>query len=152
MWVNLRGPYAEAGHLHNGFLEALYNNGLIGLVLLLGMHLAVLGDLLFARKVVAAPANPQSGASAMNLLIIGTFALYLNLLINGLFTPAFGGRPTAHFMIFLGALGCSVALRSLADRVQNRILVSRPSHNSISPSFPLARPARSGAIRTPGLS
>jgi len=32
----------EASHLHNAFLDVLYNNGLVGLVLILSMHAIII--------------------------------------------------------------------------------------------------------------
>ena len=151
MWLNLTGPFAEVGHLHNGFLETLYNNGLVGLALLLTMHLAILGNLLFARRVMGAPAKGALGPSVMTVLVVGGFALYLDLLINGMFTVAFGGRPTVHFMMFLGVLGWSTALRVLATRVQNRILVTAPAAAPVSRPFSVPVAARPGTMRNPSL-
>ena len=151
MWLNLTGPFAEVGHLHNGFLETLYNNGLVGMILLLTMHLAILGNLWFARRIIGAPVKGATGPSVMTVLIVGSFALYLDLLINGMFTVAFGGRPTVHFMMFLGVLGWSTALRSLAARVQNRILVASSAQASIPRPFPVPVSTRPGVMRNPSL-
>lgn len=93
----------QAGHLHNGFLEVLYNNGLIGLVLLLLMHLSILRNLL---HVVIHPIS--RGAY---LLAIGCSAVYVNLLLNGLFNASFGGHAYAPFMLFL-------ALVLVSDKLQ----------------------------------
>ena len=113
MWMNQRGSIEDiAPHMHNGFLETLYNNGLIGLALLLGMHGAILTNLFHAKKALLVSRQHETrDLQQANILIVGCFALYLNLLIYGLFTPAFGGRPTAHFMVFLSILSLSMGLR-----------------------------------------
>jgi O-antigen ligase len=149
IWLHATGPYAEVGHLHNGFLEALYNNGLVGLVFLLGMHVVVLSNLLFAHRIIAVPTGAKTAVSVANILIIGAFALYLDLLIAGMFEPAFGSRPSALFMMFFAALGWSTALYTLAHRVKDRILV--PSSASNSSRQPLPVSLRPGAMRSPGL-
>jgi exopolysaccharide production protein ExoQ len=150
MWVNMTGPFAEAGHLHNGFLETLYNNGVVGLICLLGLHGSILANLLFARK-TSATLHARLDLGVLNVLVVGSFCLYLDLLINGFFTVAFGGRPTAHFMMFLAVLAWSIALRALAVRVSERTLV--PTLGSKTPPKPFASPApmRPGAMGSPSL-
>jgi O-antigen ligase len=151
MWVNMTGPFAEVGHLHNGFLETLYNQGALGLICLVGLHAAILANLWFSRKAVTAAAKSRVNLNVMNVLIVGSFCLYLDLLINGLFTVAFGGRPTAHFMMFFGVLAWSIALRALAVRVSERTLV--PSLGSKPSPRPFTSPApiRPGSMGSPSL-
>jgi O-antigen ligase len=93
----------EAGHLHNGFLEVLYNNGLIGLVLLLLMHFSILRNLLYVAK------HPISRGAYF--LAIGCSAVYVNLLLNGLFNASFGGHAYAPFMLFLALVLASEKLQ-----------------------------------------
>jgi O-antigen ligase len=95
-------PWAETGHMHNGFLEALYNNGLVGLIILVGIHLIIVKNLWRALK-----GPPDRNA---HLLAAGSSAIYVNLLINGLFNATFGGRASAPFMLLLGLLVVSEAL------------------------------------------
>ena len=119
MWTMERGPLADVGHLHNGFLEALYNNGVVGLIFLIGIHAAILANLFYAKKTVQTYQRAGRSDQA-NTLIVGCFALYLDLFIYGLVTPAFGGRPTVHFMVFLSILSASVALRRFARQVEEQ--------------------------------
>ncbi len=120
MWTTQRGgAVPDVAHLHNGFLEALYNNGLVGLVLLLAIHVTILANLFYAKKTVH-KYQRAGGSREANTLIVGCFALYLDLLIYGLFTPAFGGRATVHFMVFLLLLGLSMALRRCAEKVDEK--------------------------------
>jgi O-antigen ligase len=119
MWTMERGPLADVGHLHNGFLEALYNNGIVGLVFLIGIHVSILTNLFYAKRTVRTY-QKAGGSDQANTLIVGCFALYLDLFIYGLVTPAFGGRPTVHFMVFLSILGASVALRKFAQQVEEQ--------------------------------
>src|ERR1051326_417414 len=43
--VAMPGTPFQAGHMHNGFLEALYNNGIIGLFAVLMVHVAIVRNL-----------------------------------------------------------------------------------------------------------
>jgi len=128
MWTTQRGgAVPDIAHMHNGFLEALYNNGLVGLIFLLGIHTAILVNLFYAKRTVQ-KYQRASGSQEANTLIVGCFALYLDLLIYGLFTPAFGGRSTVHFMVFLSLLGLSMALRKCAEKVEREPRVAvRPT-------------------------
>jgi O-antigen ligase len=119
MWTTQRGRIEDvAPHLHNGFLETLYNNGFVGLVFLLGLHGSILANLYHAKKVLSATQKETPDLKQANILIVGCFALYLDLLIYGLFTPAFGGRTTAHFMVFLSILALSIGLRKFSRQFE----------------------------------
>jgi O-antigen ligase len=126
MWTTRRGSVDDvAPHLHNGFLETLYNNGLVGLVLLLGIHGAILTNLFNARKALSVPNGKESvDLEQANILIVGCFALYVDLLIYGCFTPAFGGAASAFFMAFLSILGLSIGLRKLTQQPEAKQPVS----------------------------
>jgi len=151
MWVSVSGPFAEVGHLHNGFLETLYNQGAIGLVCLIGLHLTILANLWFTRKAIHAHASARVNLDVMNVLVVGSFCLYLDLLINGLFTVAFGGRPTAHFMMFFGVLAWSIALRALAVRLNARSLVPTLGTKPSPRPFTSPAPIRPGSMGSPSL-
>jgi O-antigen ligase len=103
----VEGAFASAGHTHNGFIEALYNNGLVGLVILVGIHFVIVKNL---RRALKAP--PDRNA---HLLAVGSSAIYVNLLLNGLFNATFGGRASTPFMLLLGLVVVSEALRRNAN-------------------------------------
>jgi O-antigen ligase len=103
----VEGTFAQAGHTHNGFIEALYNNGLGGLLILVGIHFVIVKNLWQALK-------DASNRNA-HLLAVGSSAIYVNLLINGLFNATFGGRASTPFMLLLGLVVVSEALRRNAD-------------------------------------
>ena len=125
MWTMERGKVSNiAPHLHNGFLEALYNNGIVGLIFLVGIHVSILTNLFYAKRTVR-KYQKAGGSQQANTLIVGCFALYLDLFISGLFTAAFGGRATIHFMMFLSLLGLSMALRKFAQQVEEQPAVVR---------------------------
>lgn len=98
-------PYAA--HMHNGFIEALYNNGLVGLAVLAAMHLVIVRNL-WRAIMGAVDRNAR-------LLAMGSWAIYVNLLINGLTDASFGGHADAAFMLLLGLVVVSEALRRNAQ-------------------------------------
>jgi O-antigen ligase len=99
----VEGTFEGAGHTHNGFIEALYNNGLVGLCILVGIHFVIVKNLWRALK-----GPPDRNA---HLLAVGSSAIYVNLLVNGLFNASFGGRSGAPFMLLLGLVVVSEVLR-----------------------------------------
>jgi O-antigen ligase len=99
----VEGTFAEAGHTHNGFIEALYNNGLVGLCILVGIHFVIVKNLWRALK-----GSPNRNA---HLLAVGSSAIYVNLLINGFFNATFGGRASTPFMLLLGLVVVSEVLQ-----------------------------------------
>jgi O-antigen ligase len=106
--VQVVGAFWEAGHLHNGFMEVLYNNGLIGLVLLLAMHVAIL------KNAVAVLKTTRRHDS--HVIAIGILVLYINILVNGLANATFGGHAYAPFMLFLALIVVSEALRKQVNQ------------------------------------
>jgi O-antigen ligase len=79
----------QPGHLHNGFLEVWYNNGLVGLFVMVMMHAMIIRNLILVMRKVSLP------------MAAGCFAVYVNILINGMVSRAFGSRPDATFtMLF----------------------------------------------------
>jgi O-antigen ligase len=106
--INLDGISWDAGHMHNGFLEALYNDGILGLILVVMIHLTILRNLI---SVIRSRPNLEPG---MFRIAAGCLAIYVNLLINGLFNASFGGRPEAAFLLLLSITIVSDRLWRLA--------------------------------------
>jgi O-antigen ligase len=100
---HVEGTFAQAGHTHNGFIEALYNNGLVGLCILVGIHFVIVKNL---RRALKEPPNRNA-----YLLAAGSSAIYVNLLVNGLFNATFGGRASTPFMLLLGLVVVSEVLQ-----------------------------------------
>jgi O-Antigen ligase len=101
------GVFAEAGQTHNSLLEPLYNNGIGGLLLVVMMNYALLSNIFAAFR--------HQKSRDLRLLCAGTFALYLNLFVWGMFTAIpFGGAPNSAFIIFLTLLMISGHLRKQA--------------------------------------
>ena len=120
----------EAGHLHNAFLDVLYNNGLVGLLLILYMNLRIVRNLVSVVKTSNAQ-DPSYQISAAFL------AIYANLLVNSLFNAIIGGRPSALFMIFLALVVMSQPLRESVSRSGTLQLETgneqRPSRHALVP-------------------
>jgi hypothetical protein len=113
--LQVEGAFTEAGNLHNGFLEVLYDNGVIGLVPLLAIHVVILKNLVAVLK--------AAGQRDSLVMGIGTLALYVCILINGFFNAVFGGRAYAPFMLLMALVVISEALRKRM-RAQPRSLAS----------------------------
>src|SRR5262249_35216270 len=78
-------------HLHDGFLEAWYNNGIFGLFAIVMIQIVIVRNLWLVRKAT-------KSAPYVSQIAVGCFVVYLNVLINGLVSRAFGSRPDATFM------------------------------------------------------
>jgi O-antigen ligase len=92
----------QPGHLHNGFLEVWYNNGLVGLFVMLMMHGMIVWNLIRVMRKVSLS------------LAAGCFAVYLDILINGMVSRAFGSRPDATFTMLF-------ALVFISDRLLQQV-------------------------------
>jgi O-antigen ligase len=106
--AEVQGAFAEADHIHNTFLEILYNNGIVGLLPILIMSVVIVINL---ARVIKRPATPQAryyGAAAL--------ALYLHLLLWGVTAPTFGSAPDNRFMTFFTVLVISMFLKAQTDK------------------------------------
>lgn len=99
-----------APQLHNGFLETLYNNGLLGFIPMMAILLVIPVNLY--RVLRRVPTNEY-----MYRIAAGTLSLYVFLVINGFFNSSFGGKPTAPFMLLLCLVLVSQKLKEIAFRV-----------------------------------
>ncbi len=100
-----------APHLHNGFVEVLYNNGLLGLIPILGINFVIVRNLIqVLRRASSTDLIYQVGA--------GCLALYAHLLLNGLFNASFGGRVRPPFILLLSLVLISIKLVELLPRPQ----------------------------------
>jgi O-antigen ligase len=129
--LQLEGVEWDASHLHNAFLEVLYNNGLIGLLLLLFMHGMVIKNLIFVIRYPGA-------TRGLYEIAVGFLALYANILINSIFNAIIGGRPSDLFLIFLAIFMLSESLRKQLSAEeclprgtkQNRMAVYTPGQRN----------------------
>jgi exopolysaccharide production protein ExoQ len=100
-----------AVHLHNGFIEVLYNNGLIGLILVVVINFIVIRNLI--RILCRAPST-----DAIYRVGAGCLAVYVHLLINGCFNASFGGKARPPFMLLLSLILVSNKILELLPRTQ----------------------------------
>jgi exopolysaccharide production protein ExoQ len=98
-----------APHLHNGFLEAVYNNGVPGLGVIVVICFIIPTNL---YRVLRA----ASSTDPIYRIAAGCLALYAFLLINGFFNSSFGGKATAPFMLLLSLVVVSNKLLEIASR------------------------------------
>jgi len=109
--AEVEGAFAEAGHIHNAFLEVLYNNGVVGLIPILVMSFYIVNNLVWIIR-RPAPTRVRYYATA-------SLALYIHLLLWGVTAPTFGGTPDNRFMTFFALLLVSIFLRAQsADNYQ----------------------------------
>jgi len=104
----VEGAFAEAGNMHNSFLEVLYNNGLAGLVPILLINVLIVVNL---RGVLIRPPNLQ-----MRYCAAAAFALYVHLFVWGVVAATFGGAPDNRFMTLFAVLLISMFLRAQTDK------------------------------------
>jgi O-antigen ligase len=105
---DVQGAFAEAGNMHNSFLEVLYNNGVVGLLPIVIMNLLIVSNLVRAIR------RPPS--LRMRYYAAGAFALYIHLLLWGIVSVTFGGAPDDRFMTFFAVLVISMFLRGQVDK------------------------------------
>ena len=97
-----------APHLHNGFLESLYNNGVFGFLVMLIITIVI--PVKLYRVLRLAPATDR-----VYQIAAGCLSLYAFLLINGFFNSSFGGKTTAPFMLMLALVPVSNKLFEIAS-------------------------------------
>ncbi len=95
-------PFAST-HMHNSLIEAMYNNGLIGLGLILMVQFVIVRNLF--RTIRMAP--PQ-----IRYLAVGCLAAFVNLFITGMFNATFGGRADASYMMLIALVVVSGRLQA----------------------------------------
>ena len=96
------------------------------------IHLVIVRNLLKAFRL-------RNTSAGMHLFAIGSIALYLNLLINGMFNASFGGRAEAPFMLLLALVVVSDRLVKIPEELvpeKVRMTVSpainhRPVHSQV---------------------
>lgn len=96
-------------HLHNGFLEVMYNNGLIGLFVILMMLGWTVRNLFTVVRTV-------DNDNPLHQLAAGCFAIFFNIFVNGMVSRAFGSRPDGTFMILFSMVFVSDRLLAAARK------------------------------------
>jgi O-antigen ligase len=145
------GLLADFVNLHNGFLEVAYNNGIIGVAVLLTIHFVMLRNIFRCFRGAANLRSRGLGdrrSQRAYLLAVGSLALYANLAINGLFNASFGGKAMSPFMLFLALFVMVDLLRGHIAEVcgtslglrRGSVAVSRPcldAHSPVSSHYPI---------------
>lgn len=118
-----------AGHMHNGFLESLYNNGLLGLLLVIYVHVIIVSDLVKLYR--------HSHKKELRLVATSLLALYAFVFLNAFTEPYFGGQASAFYLFFLALFGMSEWLRAynLSFAKEAVPASQRTLHPVISPVF-----------------
>jgi len=98
-----------ASHLHNGFVEVLYNNGLLGFIPIVIINFVIVRNFIYVLR-----RAPSTGA--IYRVGAGCLALYAHLLLNGLFNASFGGRVRPPFILMLSLVLVSNKLLELVPR------------------------------------
>jgi O-antigen ligase len=107
-------------HLHNGFLDVAYNNGLLGLALLVSIHWVILRNLFRTLHNVTALRNrhpSDNRGRGAYLLTVGLLATYVNLFVAGLFNSSYGGRTMSPYMLFLALFMIACELPRLTSEM-----------------------------------
>jgi len=103
-WTRNSGLVTGFEHLHNGFLETAYNNGIAGFGLMILLHFAILRNIFKSIGAAATLRSRQSGdrrVRTAHLLAVGSLAIYINLFLNGMIAATFGGRAMSPFELLL---------------------------------------------------
>jgi exopolysaccharide production protein ExoQ len=133
-------------HLHNGFLDVAYNNGLLGLALLVSIHWVILRNLFGTLRSLTTlrsrePTNKR--AATAHLLTIGLLATYINLFVAGLFNSSYGGRTMSPYMLFLALFMIACQLPRLISEMTRGTLNHGNQTDADRPALALSlEPAR----------
>jgi O-antigen ligase len=149
-WSRNSGLMHGIEHLHNGFLEVAYNNGIAGLGLMVLLHLLILRNIFKSIGAVATlrgrmPANRS--VTTAHLLTVGSLAIYVNLFMNGMFAATFGGRAMSPFVLFLGLFVVVEALRKhTMDLLKDTAADSTETHRGWLPLSDQRQPGTTAAV------
>ena len=124
-WRNSSGLLPGYLHLHNGFVEIAYNNGLVGLGLMLAIHVAMVKNIFSSLRMITILRSREPGnqrVAQAYFLTIGSLALYINVFVEGMFGSSFGGRLMSPFMLFLGLFMMVASVQRLtADLLRHSV-------------------------------
>jgi O-antigen ligase len=103
----------EADHMHNAFLDVLYNSGVIGFSMFLMMHVIIIRALV---QVIRKNSSTQADDGVFQGIAAGALAIYTNLIINAFFNAIIGGRPSSLYMLFMAIFVLAHTLQRLQLR------------------------------------
>jgi O-antigen ligase len=99
-------PFGSS-HMHNSFVETVYNNGLVGLWLVLMINFVIVRNL---WRTVRDSVSPE-----LRYLAVGALAAYINLLVNAMCNATFGGRPDANYLMLIAMVVISTQLLRMSQ-------------------------------------
>lgn len=111
----------EFMHLHNAFLEVAYNNGLIGVALLLVVNYVIVRNIIGSMRMATLLQNRGDGRGRQAyILAVGLLAMYVNSFFDGLFAASFGGRPRNFYMLFLAVFMLSAVTQKVVSEMLSK--------------------------------
>jgi hypothetical protein len=127
-------PFSSS-HMHNSFIETLYNNGIVGLVLVVMVNYVIVRNLWRTVRVSVSP--------ELRYLAVGAMAAYINLLINAMCNATFGGRPDCSYLMLIAMVVISSQLLRMSQS---------PSPARVTPTQEQFAPRAVSAVSVPALS
>jgi O-antigen ligase len=127
-WENTSGLKSGYVHVHNGFLEVAYNNGIVGEFLLLAVHFMMLRNIFGSIKACKALRSLQPGSEqawTAYVLTVGCLGLYVHTFIQGLLGGHFGGRCMSPYMLWLALVMMTAAIRRATEVMLQRARLAR---------------------------
>ena len=111
--LTLDGIRWEAGHLHNAYLDVLYNNGVIGLGLILLINFKLITTLVQIIK-------KSITHTEYHIIGVGLLSLYSFMFINAFAYVPFGGRPHNQFILFMTMYMLAQKLWQIVDEEKRK--------------------------------
>jgi hypothetical protein len=99
-------PFSSS-HMHNSYIETLYNNGIVGLALMLMVNYVIVRNLWRAVRDTESP--------EVRYLAVGAMAAFINLVINAMCNATFGGRPDASYLMLIAMVIISTQLLRMSQ-------------------------------------
>jgi len=127
-WENTSGLHAGTVHLHNGFIEVAYNNGLVGEFLLLALHFVILRNIFLSLGISRRLREQRPGSSEAwhaYLFTAGLLGFYVHAFIQGIFGADFGGRCKSPYALFLAVFVMADVVRRINDNMLQTALANR---------------------------
>jgi O-antigen ligase len=127
-WENTSGLIAGAVHVHNGFLEVAYNNGILGEILLLAIHFVMVRNIFSSMRTSRILRNLQPASEQAwhaYLITIACLGLYVHTFLQGLFGGHFGGRCMSPYMLWLALFMLSATVRRVNEKMLEQATLSK---------------------------
>ncbi len=108
----------DVTHLESSYMDLAYNEGVIGLGLMLLLHWIVVRNLLAAIRNANTRKNHYPGdqrANQIQVLSVGMLSLWVALFLVSLVISSIGARPMSPYMLFLGVFVVAAELRRLSE-------------------------------------